>query len=197
MITGRSAAAAYAQPAAELARLAEAGRVLRVARGYYAAVPVDKVGTDWRPSLESLAAGIAIAVYGVGRGALWGLSAARVHGGLPRAISTGFAFGDRQHRPVQLTTRSGRVMFRKRDPDRLSLETVVTDIGPALVTTVEQTILDLCASPITDPADPRTESVLSLMAMTTEHRVQHLAGRVRGASAWNRARRLAFDARRG
>ncbi len=71
MVTGRSARGVYAQPAAELARLTRGGATIKLAHGFYAAVPVDKRDRDWLPSLEDMAAGIATAVYGVGNGALW------------------------------------------------------------------------------------------------------------------------------
>ena len=54
MLTGRSAAAVYAQPAAQLRRLANAGVIIKIAHGYYVAIPVDKRKGDChhlKPSL--------------------------------------------------------------------------------------------------------------------------------------------------
>jgi hypothetical protein len=189
MLTGRSAAGVYAQPAAELSRLAKAGAIVKLARGYYAAVPVDKRGTDWTPSVEDIAVGMATAVYGPDRGAAWGLSAARVHGALPRAIATGFVLGPTQHRPIALTARSGHIEFRKRDPDRLDLELVTTAVGPGLVTSVEQTILDLSTHDFEDD-DLRTEAVRTLAARADHATLEDLAERTRGHAALRRIRRL-------
>jgi hypothetical protein len=74
----------YAHPRPEFARLARAGVLLRVATGYYAVVPDDQVGQGGRPELEAVALGIAAADQEVDTVALMGLSAARVHGAIPR-----------------------------------------------------------------------------------------------------------------
>jgi len=194
MITGRSAAGVYAQPAAELARLTRGGAAIKVARGFYAAVPVDKRDRDWLPSLEDITAGIATAVYGPGNGAIWGLSAARVHGALPRALSVGYAFGPAQHRPIELTARTGRIEFRKRDPQRLDLEFLDTELGPGLVTSVAQTILDLSSRDFHSDFDARSEAVRNLMSLVDNDELTELADRVRGRTALARARKSVIDA---
>jgi hypothetical protein len=194
MVTGRSAAATYAQPAGELKRLTEAGALIRIARGYYAAVPIGRQARAWSPSLEDLAAGLASAVYGPGQGALWGLSAARVHGALPRAIAIGYAFGPTQHRPITLLARPGHVEFRRRDPERLDLEYVDTELGPGLVTSIAQTILDLSSRAFEDEADPRTEAVRNLMSAVAVDELADLAARVRGQAALARAQKLVSHA---
>ena len=107
MLTGRSASGVYAQPAAELARLTENGAAIKLARGFYAAVPVGKRADSWLPSLEATAAGIASAAYGVGKGAIWGLSAARVHGALPRALSVAYAMGSHSARHSRVDPTAG------------------------------------------------------------------------------------------
>lgn len=190
LATGRSAAAVYAQPAGELKRLAEAGALIKIARGYYVAVPVGRNAGDWLPSMEDLVSGLASAVYGPGEGVLWGLSAARVHGALPRALGTGYAFGPRQHRAIRLLARPGQVIFRKRDPERLSVDHVHTELGPGFVTSVAQTILDLSAQTFEGAADPRTEAVRNLMQIVDHDELSDLAGRVRGQLALRRARAL-------
>lgn len=194
MLTGRSAAAVYAQPAAQLRRLANAGAIIKIAHGYYAAIPVDKSKGDWLPSLETLTAGLATAIYGQGNGALWGLSAARVHGALPRAIATGFALGPSQHRPLALTVRPGEAHFRMRDPERLEVEYLATELGPGLVTSIEQTILDLSGQEFDADSEPRVEAVRNLMAMANADRLAELAARVRGRAALARARKLLSNA---
>jgi len=193
LITGRSAKSVYAQPAAELKRLTDAGAIIRVARGYYSAVPTGKTATTWLPSLEDLTAAIAGAIYGIRFGALWGLSAARVHGALPRAIAVGYAFGPTQHRTIALLARPGLITFRKRDPARLALEFLETEIGPSRVTSVAQTILDLSAQDFTDESEARSEAVRNLMAMVDQEELEKLAKQVRGQTALNRARRLVAD----
>lgn len=194
MLTGRSAARVYAQPAAELARLTRGGAAIKLARGFYAAVPVDKRGRTWLPSLEDITAGIATAVYGPGNGALWGLSAARVHGALPRALSVGYAFGPAQHRSIPLIAHAGRVEFRRRDPQRLALEFLDTELGPGLVTSVAQTILDLSSQDFSHEADVRSEAVRNLMSLVDGAELTDLADRVRGRTALARARKLVSDA---
>lgn len=194
MLTGRSAAEVYAQPAGELKRLAEAGAIVKVARGYYAAVPVGKIAGSWLPSMEDLTAGLASAVFGPGNGVLWGLSAARAHGALPRAIATGYAFGPTQHRPIPLLLRPGQVQFRKRDPERLDVDYLDTELGPGLVTSVSQTILDLSGRAFEGTGDLRTESVLNLMKVVDLDELMALATRVRGLTALNRARKVAAHA---
>jgi hypothetical protein len=132
----------YVNPSSELARLENHGAVRRIARGYYALVPADSLGdTRWRPTVEALALGVAVADYGPNRVALMGPSAARLLGALPRAIALGSVAVPKQ-RPA-LATRWGRVIFHTRDVARLDLERVDTDLAAGYQTTVEQTILDL------------------------------------------------------
>ena len=194
MLTGRSAAEVYAQPAGELKRLADAGAIVKVARGYYTAVPVGKVAGAWLPSMEDLAAGLASAIYGPGVGALWGLSAARVHGAVPRAIAIGYAFGPTQHRSIALVCRPGQVQFRKRDPERLDLEYLNTELGPSLITSIAQTILDLSSKDFEGEGDLRTEAVRNLMTLVEPDELEELAARTRGMAALRRAQRVVAHA---
>lgn len=190
MLTGSSASAVYSQPAAELARLTKAGAAIKLARGFYVAVPVGKDPRSWLPSMEDIASGIATAIYGVGQGALWGLSAARVHGALPRALAVGYALGPSQHRPVPLLARSGHVEFRRRDPHRLDLDYLPTELGPGLVTSIAQTVLDLSARAF-DETDPlRREAVINLMSVVDHDELVDLSERVRGRAALARAQGL-------
>ncbi len=95
--------------------------------------------------------GIATAIYGERVPVLTGLSAARVHGALPRAIGAAFVAVPAKRRPLKLADRSGEVRFVMRDVAALDAVLVPTDLGAALATTLEQTILDLAR------ADPRGE----------------------------------------
>src|SRR6059058_1687806 len=82
----QKAAAVYAQPRVEVRRLERRGALHRLAHGYYVVVPQEHAGTDWMPALEAAAAGIATADFGPGNAILMGISAARIHGAIPRAI---------------------------------------------------------------------------------------------------------------
>lgn len=140
-------AAVYTQPGVQLNRLTRQGRVRRAAHGYYYAVPDDQDPT-WTPGLEALAAGIATAVFGERVPVLMHLSAARMHGALPRAIGVVLVATPRQHAPVLVDLgRPATVTFVARDVDRLDAVLVGTDLGPALATTVEQTVLDVARRP--------------------------------------------------
>ncbi|WP_344882391.1 type IV toxin-antitoxin system AbiEi family antitoxin domain-containing protein [Allokutzneria multivorans] len=139
-------AVVYAHPRAELARLAKAGVLRQVHTGYYAIAPLDRLGdTTWRPDLAAVALGIAQADYGPATVALMGTSAARHHGAIPRAIAVAVVAVPKQ-RP-ELRTDLGRLVFVKRNTDKLDLERVDTELTTGWVTTVEQTILDLAARP--------------------------------------------------
>lgn len=132
----------YVNPSSELARLEEQGAAQRFARGYYVLIPAGSVGnSEWRPTIEALALGVAVADYGVGEVALMGPSAARLHGALPRALALGTVAVPKQ-RPA-LTTLWGRIGFHMRDVARLDLERVDTVLAAGYQTTIEQTILDL------------------------------------------------------
>jgi len=70
-------------------RLERNGLLHRIADGYYAVVPQNRVGARWMPTLEEVAAGVAAADFGEGNYALMGVTAARMHRAVHRAI--GFA----------------------------------------------------------------------------------------------------------
>lgn len=146
-VRAQTARTTYAHPGPELARLAERGVLHRVAIGYYVVVPQDMVGQRWLPELEAAAAGIASAIYGPENAILMGISAARALGAIPRALATAVVAVPKQHRPISLVDRSAVVQFVKRGTDTLDAERVQTQLGPALVTTPEQTILDLAHRP--------------------------------------------------
>ena len=132
----------YVNPTAELARLEETGAVVRFARGYYAIVPAEFIGGHvWRPTIEALSLGVAVADYGADQVALMGPSAARMHGVIPRAIGEGSVATPKQRPPLK--TRFGRIRFHRRVVDRLDLERVDTELARGYQTTVEQTLLDL------------------------------------------------------
>lgn len=147
------AASHYAHPRTQLGRLTERGLLHRLTDGYYVVVPQDMVGRSWMPGLETAAAGIATAIYGSENIVLMGVSAARLHGAIPRALTTAAIATPQQHRPIVLSDRTGVVRFVKRTTQNLDAERYDTELGPALVTTPEQTILDLAHRPKLGDAD--------------------------------------------
>jgi predicted transcriptional regulator of viral defense system len=141
------AASAYAHPRAQIARLADRGRLHRLAPGFYAVVPEAVSDRGWLPTLEAAGYGIAAAGFGSDNVVLMGLSAARLQGALPRALAVVTVAVPAQRRPLDLTDRPAQVLFVTRDTTRLDAERMPTDLGSALVTGVEQTALDLAHRP--------------------------------------------------
>ena len=140
-------AGVYSQPSVQLHRLVRDPRVRRAAHGLYYTVPDDQDPT-WTPTLEAIAAGVATAVFGDRVPVLMHLTAARLLGALPRAIGQAFVAVPRQHAPLDLVDRSAAtVVFVARDVDALDAVLHPTDIGRALITTPEQTVLDLAKRP--------------------------------------------------
>ena len=159
-IRPRDAAAVYPHPRPQLARLAEHGLLHRLADGYYVVVPQEMVGRTWIPGLEAVAAGLATAIFGPNDIVVMGLSAARLHGAIPRALATAIVAVPRQHRPITLTDRPATVTFVKRDTGALDAERVGTELGAVLVTTPEQTILDLAHRPALGDNESRAVAIL-------------------------------------
>lgn len=143
----------YAFPGPALAAVARRGVIHRLAHGIYCAVPPEYTGGTWRPSLEAATAAIATALYGERSPILTGLTAARVHHALPRAIGVGHVAVPTQRRPMRLADRDGEVRFVMRTVANLDAVAVTTELGQTLVTTSEQTVLDLAR------ADPRAEDL--------------------------------------
>ena len=178
----------YAHPRPELARLAERGVLHRVARGYYVVVPQEHLGRPWLPNLEAVAAGIGSSVYGAEHVVLMGVSAARVLGAIPRALAHAVVAVPRQHRPVPLVDRSAVVQFVKRSTDLLDAERVETPLGPALVTTAEQTVLDLARRPGLGHAESDVPAaVATLYRRSDRQRLTQLAAQQRLTAALRRA----------
>ena len=147
MVRAATAADVYAHPRAELVRLTDLGLLHRVATGFYVAVPDDRVGTEWMPGLEAAAAGIAVSANGPDDAVVMGISAARLHGVIPRALATAVVAVPTRHDPIRLADRQALVRFVVRDTARLDAERLETELGPVLATTAEQTVLDLAKRP--------------------------------------------------
>ena len=143
----------YAHPRQEVREFERRGLLHRLAHGIYCAVPSEAVPETWRPSLEGATAAIATAHFGDRVPVLTGLTASRLHQALPRAISTGYVAVPTQRRPLRFADREGEVRFVMRDVSALDAVLVPTDLGPALATTPEQTVLDLARS------DPRAQDI--------------------------------------
>ena len=187
-IRPRDAGDIYAHPRAELARLTERGLLHRVADGYYVVIPQDMIGRRWIPGLEAAAAGIASAIYGVDDVVVMGPSAARLHGAIPRALATATIAVPRQHREIELYDRPAVVRFVKRHTDLLDAERIDTALGPALVTTPEQTVLDLAHRPELGMVDVDIRSaVIALLARSDRQRLSALALDQRRAASLRRA----------
>ncbi|MDT4913515.1 MAG: hypothetical protein QOC66_2643 [Pseudonocardiales bacterium] len=185
------ASVAYAHPAPQLRRLEQLGVLHRLAHGYYTVVPQDQIGTNWMPTLEAAAAGIAAARFHPDRAPLMGVSAARLHGALPRALAIAIVAAPVQHDPITLLDRPASVRFVKRDTARVDVETVTTELGRALVTSIEQTVLDLARRPALGVAEDQIPDALRALLPRCEPEVlDELARRQRLRSALARARDL-------
>lgn len=192
LIRPRDVGHLWANPTKELGRLARAGLVRSVSRGYWLIPPADRL-TDphWRPEVEAFALALAVADYGAESVALMGISAARRHGALPRAVAVAVVAGPRQ-RP-SLGSPFGDVVFVERDATRLATEPAVTPLAAGLVTTVEQTILDLADRPGLGGLAAREVGVVirALAVRADWDAVLDLARAQRLSSAYVRARWVA------
>jgi predicted transcriptional regulator of viral defense system len=178
----------YTHPGPEIARLHEHGLLHRLADGYYAVVPQEMLGRKWIPNLESAAAGIATAINGFDNVVVMGISAARLHGAIPRALATAIVAVPRQHRPIALSDRPAVVRFVKRDTSALDAERIGTELGPVLVTTPEQTVLDLAHRPtLGDNAADVPTAVAALYVRSDKQRLQRLATEQRRLASLRRA----------
>ena len=179
----------YAHPAAEVARLHERGLLHRLADGYYIVVPPTMVGRAWMPGLETAAAGIASAIYGPGVIVVMGVSAARLHGAIPRALATAIVAVPAQHRAIALSDRTGVVRFVKRNTQSIDAERYETELGSTLMTTPEQTILDLANRPqLGDAEIDVPTAVAALYERSDPDRLQALATEQRRTASLKRAR---------
>ncbi|HVQ92347.1 MAG TPA: type IV toxin-antitoxin system AbiEi family antitoxin [Mycobacteriales bacterium] len=170
------AADVYRNPRAEFARLERAGALHRLAPGLFAVVPDDRVGRDWRPPLEAVALAIAGTGGHIADSALMGISAARVHGAIPRALNVAVATAERHRRTLQLTDRRATVHFVRRDVARLDIQRHHTELGQGWITTVEQTLLDLIARPdLGGVPDAAAEAVTALISRADPDLLHDLA----------------------
>lgn len=137
----RDAKEIYTQPALQFQRLEKTGTLLKLAHGYYLHIPEAMRGKTWRPEMEALALALGQADYGKNGVALMHISAARIHGAIPRAIALAVLAVPKQ-RPI-LETKFGRIIFVKRDVSELQRIRIDTELGSGWTTNLEQTTLDL------------------------------------------------------
>lgn len=170
----------YAQPSEALHRLTRQGRVRRVAHGYYVAVP-DGEDELWWPAVEDIAAGVATTIYGERIPVLMHLSAARMHGAVPRALAVAVVAVPEQHDPIRLVgERPGTVRFVRRHVAALDAVLRHLELGPALITTPEQTVLDIARRPrLVGMEGEAADAVRGLLRQCDRGRLRRLAAEQR------------------
>jgi hypothetical protein len=118
-----------------------------------------------------------------------GVSAARMHNAIPRALATAIVAVPTDRRDIDLRDRDGTVHFVQREVDRLEAELMVTELGQCLVTTPEQTILDLAHRPALGHAENEARSAISaLLARCDDSVLERIAGSQRLGAALSRVR---------
>lgn len=181
----------YTHPRQQMARLARHGLLHRLADGFFTVVPQDRVGTNWLPTLEGAAAGVGAAEFGAGRYALMGLTAARVHHAIPRAIAFAVIAAPRRREDLRLTDRLATIRFMVRDVNVIRVEMLQTDTGSCLVTTPEQTVLDLAHLPRLGELEAETEAAIrALLPRCNLDDLERIANEQRLVRALARVRRL-------
>lgn len=181
------AAEVYAQPRQQLARLERAGVLHRVANGHYVVVPQEQVGLAWLPPLEAAAAGVAASDAGFDQVAVMGISAARLHGVVPRALAAAVVAVPQQRKRLVVRDRDAVVEFVQRDITRLDVESLSTELGRVLVTTPEQTVLDLAHRPALGDAEEEAHAaVRALLPRCDDDQLARLAREQRLGAALRR-----------
>lgn len=184
----------YARPRRYFQRWEHEGVLLKIAHGYYAHIPEASRGGHWRPEIEALALGIGQADYGKSEVALMHISAARIHGAIPRALAVAVLAVPKQ-RPI-LETTCGRIIFVKRNVSALKRIRVETELATGWVTSLEQTTLDLARRPnlvegsFTDVQD----AVRSLFARDNMQKLETIARDQRMVTALARVKDWADSA---
>jgi predicted transcriptional regulator of viral defense system len=189
VVRPRDVADLYANASQELQRLAERGLLLRLAHGYYAVPPADWLGDgSWRPEIEAVAFGIAAVDQAVSGVAVAGISAARVLGLYPRALSAAVVATSVRRRP--LATSVGRVHFWQRNLSALEAQTWRSELSQGRVTTIEQTLLDIASNPRRGGVSiaASQEALTGLSQAADWNRVHQLATRQSLGAPYRRAR---------
>ncbi len=178
------------RPDTELQRLSDAGSVLSLTKGFYALIPEQYRGPDsqWRPTIESAALGMAASLYSPEEVSLVGPSAARAHGCYPRALGAAYVSVPHQRRPRQTTL--GNVRFVERPIAKMDTVRIETDLGQGWATSVEQTALDLSRNrPHWNISEAtRTEMLRFLAARIDWELIDEIAKETRGVKTLRRLR---------
>ena len=141
----------------------------------------------WFPTPHATALGIGQADYGIADVALMGVSAARAHGAIPRAIAVA-AVAVPKKRPA-LTSDGARLVFVRRDVSRLDVERTTTELGDGWVTMIEQTLLDLAARPeLGDLARADVEEAIRALAARTGRGCGHWLSNNTAQQRWRLSR---------
>jgi predicted transcriptional regulator of viral defense system len=186
------AGAVYAHPRAQVARLERLGLLHKVATGYYVVVPQDRVGLGWTPTIEAAAAGIATAAVGPGKAILMGVTAARLHNAIPRALAIAIVAAPERRHDIVLRDGNGVIHFVQRDTSVLDAELMPTELGQCLVTTPEQTVLDLAHHPGLGHAPQEAwAAIAALLPRCDAETLERIANEQRLGAALARARRAA------
>lgn len=178
----------YVNPRADFQRLVRNGLLRPAGRGYYVIVPRRSIHRAWRPDLDAAALGIAQADYGVDAVALMGVSAARHHGAIPRALATAVVAIPAQRRPHAID--GAVVVFVTRNVATLDVERIRTEVTAGWVTTVEQTFVDIADRPTLAGVEPvqADEALAALGRRADWKRVDALARAQRKLTAVRSAR---------
>ena len=184
----------YTQPALQFRRLNQKGVLLKVAHGYYALIPESARGGEWRPEIESLALGLGQADYGKNAVELMHLSAARIHAAIPRSLAVAVLAVPKQ-RPA-LDTTCGRIIFVKRDVEKLKRMRVETELASGWSTNFEQTVLDLARRPdlVVGLSQVAREAACALFPRCHEGKLKVIVQEQRMASALARVKTWVADA---
>lgn len=190
----RDAAEIYTQPALQFRRWEREGVLLKVAHGYYAHIPESARGNEWRPEIEALALGLGQADYGRNEVALMHLSAARIHGAIPRALAVAVLAVPKQ-RPT-LETTCGRIVFVKRDVGVLKRMRVETELATGWSTNLEQTTMDLARRPdlVKGLSNVARDAACSLFVRSDEDKLSALIQEQRMGAALARLKGWMADA---
>ena len=165
-----------------------------MAHGYFAHIPEVSRGGEWRPEIEALALGIGQADYGKNEVALMHLSAARIHGAIPRALAVAVVAVPKR-RPA-LETSCGRIVFVKRDVDSIKRMRIETELATGWCTSIEQTALDLANRPelIEGLATIAEDAARTLFFRSNEQKLGILIEKQRMGTAFIRLKKWAKNA---
>jgi AbiEi antitoxin C-terminal domain len=121
-----------------------------------------------------------------------GVSAARLHNVVPRALGMAIVAVPDDRRDLILCDRDGLVHFVERDTDVLDAELMTSDLGQCLATTAEQTVLDLAHRPnLGYLVEEAYAAIAALLPRCNEETLERLAGEQRLRAALTRVRRAA------